>query len=95
MLRHAEELVDYAYDSVNTSVDTEVYKLVTMEMLDEAGVFLGLNTMVTGAAMVGLACTARSSRAAPAVSCSKPTPSSTARHTAIWPRILARIHRAE
>jgi choline dehydrogenase-like flavoprotein len=47
---HAEELVNYAYDSVNTSVDTEVYKLVSMEMLDEAGVFLALNTMVTSAA---------------------------------------------
>jgi len=50
---HAEELIHYDYDSVNTSIDTEVYKLVTMEMLDEAGVFLALNTMVTGAAMTG------------------------------------------
>jgi hypothetical protein len=50
---HAEELIHYDYDSVNTSVDTEVYKLLTMEMLDEAGVFLGLNTMVVGAALGG------------------------------------------
>jgi len=50
---HAEELVNYAYDSVNTSVDTEVYKLLTMEMLEEAGVFLALNTLATGAAMAG------------------------------------------
>ncbi len=50
---HAEELLNYAYDSVNTSVDTEVYKLVTMEMLDEAGVFMALNTMVVGAAVDG------------------------------------------
>ena len=50
---HAEELVNYAYDSINTSVDTEVYKLLSMEMLDEAGVFLALNTMVVGAAVEG------------------------------------------
>lgn len=50
---HAEELIHYDYDSVNTSVDTEVYKLVTMEMLDEAGVFMALNTLVVGAALDG------------------------------------------
>jgi hypothetical protein len=50
---HAEELVCYSYDSVNTSVDTEMYKLVTMEMLDEAGVFLALNTMVVGSVTEG------------------------------------------
>jgi hypothetical protein len=50
---HAEELLHYDYDSVNTSVDTEVYKLVTMEMLDEAGVFMALNTLVVGAARDG------------------------------------------
>jgi FAD dependent oxidoreductase len=48
---HAEELINIGYDSVNTSVDTEIYKLVTMEMLDEAGVFMALNTMVVGAAL--------------------------------------------
>jgi len=39
----------YDYDSVCTAIDTELYKLVTMEMLDEAGVFMALNTMLTGA----------------------------------------------
>ena len=50
---HAEERVCYSYDSVNTCVDTEIYKLVTLEMLAEAGVFLALNTMLVGAAAEG------------------------------------------
>jgi hypothetical protein len=50
---HAEMIAGYDYDSVNTSVDTEIYKLVSMEMLSEAGVFLALNTMVVGAAVDG------------------------------------------
>lgn len=50
---HAEMSAGYNYDSVNTSVDTEIYKLVSMEMLSEAGVFLALNTMVVGAAVDG------------------------------------------
>ena len=50
---HAEMIAGYNYDSVNTSVDTEIYKLVSMEMLSEAGVFLALNTMVVGAAVDG------------------------------------------
>jgi hypothetical protein len=50
---HAEMIVGYDYDSVNTSVDTEIYKLVSMEMLSEAGVFLALNTMVVGAVADG------------------------------------------
>jgi hypothetical protein len=50
---HAEMSAGYDYDSVNTSVDTEIYKLVSMEMLSEAGVFLALNTMVVGAAVDG------------------------------------------
>lgn len=41
------------YDSVATCVDTELYKLVTMEMLDEAGVFIAVNTQLTGAIMKG------------------------------------------
>ncbi len=45
MLRH------YDYDSVGTSIDTELYKLVTFEMLDEAGVFVAVNTLLTGAIM--------------------------------------------
>jgi hypothetical protein len=50
---HAEMSAGYDYDSVNTSVDTEIYKLLSMEMLSEAGVFLALNTMVVGAAVDG------------------------------------------
>ncbi len=50
---HAEMIAGYNYDSVNTSVDTEIYKLLSMEMLSEAGVFLALNTMVVGAAVDG------------------------------------------
>jgi hypothetical protein len=50
---HAEMIAGYDYDSVNTSVDTEIYKLVSMEMLSEAGVFLALNTMVVGVAVDG------------------------------------------
>ena len=50
---HAEMVAGYNYDSVNTSVDTEIYKLVSMEMLSETGVFMALNTMVVGAAVDG------------------------------------------
>ena len=34
---HAEMLQGYDYDSVCTAIDTEIYKLVTLEMLTEAG----------------------------------------------------------
>ncbi len=37
------------YDSVATCVDTELYKLVTMEMLSEAGVAIAVNTLLAGA----------------------------------------------
>jgi hypothetical protein len=50
---HAEMSLGYDYDSVCTAVDTELYKLVTMDMLDEAGVFLAVNTLLTGAIMDG------------------------------------------
>jgi hypothetical protein len=46
---HAEMVRGYDYDSVCTAIDTELYKLVTMEMLDEAGVFIAVNTLLTGA----------------------------------------------
>ena len=46
---HAEMMRGYNYDSVCTAIDTELYKLVTMQMLDEAGVCLALNTLLTGA----------------------------------------------
>lgn len=50
---HGEMDRGYTYDSVCTSVDTELYKLVTMGLLDEAGVFLGLNTLAVGAVRDG------------------------------------------
>ncbi|MBT4504798.1 MAG: FAD-dependent oxidoreductase [Gemmatimonadetes bacterium] len=45
---HAEMQKGYDYDSVCTAVDTEVYKLVAAEMLEEAGVQVCLNTFLTG-----------------------------------------------
>ncbi len=50
---HVEMLEHYKYDSMCTSVDTELYKLVSMEMLVESGVQLFLNTMVCGAVTEG------------------------------------------
>jgi len=50
---HAEMSKGYDYDSVCTAIDTELYKLVTFEMLDEAGVFVCVNTLLTGAVMQG------------------------------------------
>ncbi len=46
---HAEMVRGYGYDSVCTAIDTELYKLVTMQMLDEAGVFIAVNTLLVGA----------------------------------------------
>jgi len=45
---HCEMTLNYGYDSVCTNVDTELYKVVTMQMLQEAGVYLALNTMMCG-----------------------------------------------
>jgi len=50
---HAEMSKGYDYDSVCTAIDTELYKLVTFEMLTEAGVFICVNTLLTGAVMEG------------------------------------------
>ena len=50
---HAEMVKGYDYDSVCTAIDTELYKLITMQMLDEAGVFIAVNTLLTGAIMDG------------------------------------------
>jgi hypothetical protein len=38
----------YNYDSVCTAIDTEMYKLNAHEMLDEAGVYVCVNTLVAG-----------------------------------------------
>lgn len=46
---HAEMLSHFDYDSVCTAIDTELYKLVTMEMLEEAGVTVWVNTFLAGA----------------------------------------------
>ncbi|MFP4056777.1 MAG: FAD-dependent oxidoreductase [Candidatus Brocadiia bacterium] len=50
---HAEMSKGYDYDSVCTAIDTELYKLVTFEMLAEAGVAVLVNTLLTGAVMEG------------------------------------------
>jgi len=50
---HAEMTVGYDYDSACTAIDTELYKLVTMEMLAEAGVTVWVNTWLAGAVMDG------------------------------------------
>lgn len=50
---HAEAQVGYDYDSVCTAIDTELTKLVALEMLEEAGVDPWLNTFVTGASREG------------------------------------------
>jgi hypothetical protein len=50
---HAEMSKGYNYDSVCTCIDTEIYKLVTFEMLVEAGVFVYVNTLLAGAIMDG------------------------------------------
>lgn len=50
---HVEMSAYYDYDSVCTAIDTEIYKLVTNEMLDEAGVKIFLNTLLVGAVKEG------------------------------------------
>ena len=50
---HAEMTKGYDYDSVCTAIDTEIYKLVTFEMLHEAGVFVFMNTLLAGAIVEG------------------------------------------
>jgi hypothetical protein len=50
---HCEMMLNYTYDCVSTNVDTELYKMVTMQMLQEAGVYLALNTMMCDVAMKG------------------------------------------
>ncbi len=50
---HAEMSRGFNYDSVCTAIDTEMYKLVTFEMLDEAGVFVCVNTRLVDAVTDG------------------------------------------
>ena len=46
---HVEMLKGYDYDAICTAVDTEIYKLVALEMLEEAGVCVCVNTLLVGA----------------------------------------------
>ncbi len=50
---YPETIIRPEYDSVATSVDTELYKLLAYEMLDEAGVTVLVNTMLAGAVRSG------------------------------------------
>lgn len=50
---HAEMTAGYDYDSVCTAIDTELYKLVVFEMLEQAGVTICVNTLLTGAITEG------------------------------------------
>jgi len=50
---HAEMERGFDYDSVNTSIDVELYKIVSTEMLVEAGVEIQFNTLVAGAVVEG------------------------------------------
>ena len=50
---YPEMLSNSDYDSVCTAIDTELYKLVSFEMLSEAGVFVAVNTLLVGAIMDG------------------------------------------
>ena len=50
---HAEMSAGFDYDAVCTAIDTEMYKLVVFEMLEEASVLICVNTLLTGAIMDG------------------------------------------
>jgi len=50
---YAEMEKHYDFDSVCTAIDTEMYKLNAHEMLDEAGVYVCVNTLMAGAVMEG------------------------------------------
>jgi hypothetical protein len=50
---YAEMEKHYVYDSVCTAIDTEMYKLNAHEMLDEAGVYVCVNTLLAGAVVEG------------------------------------------
>jgi len=50
---HAELSMGYQHDSVCLAVDVEMYKLLSHTMLEEAGVYVCLNTLLAGAVMDG------------------------------------------
>jgi len=50
---YAEMVKHYEYDSVCTAIDTEMYKLNAHEMLEEAGVYVCVNTLLASAVVEG------------------------------------------
>jgi hypothetical protein len=50
---HGDVTVKIDYDCACTAIDTELYKLVVLQMLDEAGVTVFTNTLVAGAVRKG------------------------------------------
>jgi hypothetical protein len=52
---HPEMSMGAEFDSVCTNIDTELYKLITFQMLVESGVYVCVNTLLTGAIMDGSA----------------------------------------
>jgi hypothetical protein len=50
---HIEMATGVDYDSVCTAIDTEMYKLVSLEMMHAAGVHLALNSMIAGGVVEG------------------------------------------
>ena len=46
---HAETTTGFDYDCISTGIDTEIYKLVAFEMMEEAGVHCLMNTLLAGA----------------------------------------------
>lgn len=48
---HGEVTKGFDYDSVCTAIDTELYKLASLQFLKEAGVHLFLNSFIRGAAI--------------------------------------------
>ena len=50
---HAEMDSGYDYDSICTAIDTEIYKQVAFDMLEEAGVDICVNTFLAGAITEG------------------------------------------
>jgi hypothetical protein len=50
---HPEMSAGAEFDPVCTNIDTELYKLLTLQMLVESGVYVCVNTLLTGAIMDG------------------------------------------
>ncbi|MGD8239396.1 MAG: FAD-dependent oxidoreductase [Armatimonadota bacterium] len=66
---HAEMVAGFDYDAVCTAIDTEIYKRVAFELLEDAGVLVCVNTLLTGAitdgpAVKGVTVESRSGREA-------------------------------